>query len=330
MRLETINEIRSELPDLIRHYFPVQVWSLQELGGYQNWVYQMSCHDRPYIVRVTPASHRPLSLLKAEISFVNGLYERGIPVAASVTFSGTPTIQRVKLEQETCFLTVFEKAAGLRWDEVVQTETHYHEAGRVLGMIHRESRQLAPQFDRPLWEENHYIRTAKRVIPHEKRWVLYKMVEHIARLRELSQDREEFGLVHGDYHYANMLYRDGGITVFDFDEVEYHWYAYDLAVYLFYHLLGSDPSAMAVAEASRVWTPFLRGYAAEHSLPDNLMERLDDFLRLREFMLYSSIYGSVNRRPWDAWRRRFIAEADRRFQSDRPFVDLDLLATSVA
>ena len=330
MRLETINEIRAELPDLIRQYFPVQVWSLQELGGYQNWVYQMSCHDRPYIVRVTPASHRSLAELKAEISFVNRLYEQSIPVSASVTFSGTPTIQRVKLEQETCFLTVFEKAPGLNWGDVVQNETHYREAGRVLALIHRESKRHTTRINRPLWSENHYIRAAKRAIPDEKLWVLYKMVEHIARLRELPQVEGEFGLVHGDYHYANMLYRDDGVTVFDFDEVEYHWYSYDLAVYLFYQLLGSDPGAMDIATTARVWAPFLEGYAAEQPLPDNLTERLDDFLRLREFMLYSSIYGSVPRRPWDTWRKRYIAEADRRFKSDRPFVDLDLLAAPVA
>lgn len=330
MKLDILSEIRSRMPGLIEHNFPVQVWSLQELGGYRNWVYQMSCHDRAYIVRVTPASHRPLTQLKAEISFVNGLHERGVPVAASVTFSGAPTVRRVKLARDTYFLTVFEKAAGMKWSEVTQTEAHYFEAGRILGCIHRESQRLAVHPNRPRWDENHYIRTAKRVIPREKRWVLYRMSEHIARLRELPRDTGEFGLVHGDYHFANMLYGDDTVTVFDFDEVEYHWYVYDLAVYLFYHLLGTDPAAMDIRAVARGWTAFLEGYADERPVPDNLLERLDDFLRLREFMLYSSIYGSVQLRPWSAWRKRFVEEADRRFKSGRPFVDTGLLATPVA
>ncbi|MFW6368097.1 MAG: phosphotransferase enzyme family protein [Spirochaetota bacterium] len=321
----TVDEIRAYIPDIIREQYPVQFWSMQEHGGYQNWVYQVTCYGRPIILRVTPASHRSLTQLKAELTIVNALRQRGVRVAAPMRLSGIPTINRVRLRRNTYFIILFETAPGSTWSEYPQREEDFFEAGQILARIHAETEHIPSAFERPRWDENHYIRIAKRAIPREKRWVLHKMNEHIEKLREYDETPGEFGLVHGDYQFANMLYSPEGITVIDFDEVEYHWHIYDLAVYIFYYLLGSDPSSIDVEANRIVWRRLLQGYESERRLPARLSERLPEFLRLREFMLYSSLYASLPRRTWGEWQKTYVAETERRLKAGRPFVETERL-----
>lgn len=325
MDRRTVEEIRTNIPDIIQAHYPVEFWSMQEHGGYQNWVYEVRCHGRPLILRVTPAGHRSLTELKAELTIVNALRERGIRVAAPMRLSGIPTINRVRLQRNTYFIVVFETAPGMTWSERPQREEDFFEAGQVLASIHAETERMPAGIERPYWDQNHYFRIAKRVIPREKRWVLHEMNEHIAKLSEYERTPGEFGLVHGDYQFANMLYSDDGITVIDFDEVEYHWYLYDLAVYIFYYLLGTDPSSINVDANRIVWRRFLQGYESERGLPSRFEERLHDFLRLREFMLYSSLYASLPRRPWGEWQKNFVAETERRLKAGAPFVEIERL-----
>ncbi len=325
MDSRTIEEIRAYIPDIIRQQYPVQVWSMQEHGGYQNWVYQVSCHDRPLILRVTPASRRSLTQLKAELTIVNALRQRGIRVAAPLQLSGVPTINRVRLSENTYFIIVFETAPGMTWSERPQREEDFFEAGQVLARIHAETEQIPRGFERPKWNRNYYLRIAKRVIPRERRWVLHRMNEHIEKLHEYEETPGEFGLVHGDYQFANMLYSPEGITVIDFDEVEYHWYLYDMAVYIFYYLLGKDPSTIDVDANRIVWRRFVQGYESRRGLPSDIEHRLHDFLRLREFMLYSSLFASLPRRPWGDWQKNYVAETERRLKAGEPFVDIERL-----
>lgn len=325
MNLDQIKEIRDTIPGIISEYYPVQVWSLYELGGYQNWVYQISCEDRQMVVRVTPAAHRRFSHLQSEIALVNALHRRGVPVAAPVQHPRVPVIRRVKLRKGTYYLSTFEKAPGLTWREVPKRDAIFLDAGRVLARIHTETANISHTLARPSWEENHYLRAARRAIPCDRRWVLHKMIDHIGRLRELPHGQSEYGLIHGDYQFSNMLYSSGGVTVIDFDEAEYNWYAYDLAVYLFYILLGSDPGDMDLAAGGRIWRRFLEGYSAERRLPDALFERLPDFLRLREYKLYSSIFCSLGIRPLGAWQSSFLWNTEQRLKSDRPFIDVERL-----
>ncbi len=325
MDLNTIHEIREAIPAILERNYPMQVWTMEELGGYRNWVFQISCNDEPLVLRVTPAAHRSLQRVAAEVELVETLHERGVPVAAPAASPGVPGIKRVRIGEGVYYIVAFEKAAGLKWNETRQGPEEYRQAGRVLAKIHHVTATLGRRLDRPNWDENDYITNAKRVLPREKRWVLPLLSELVEELKGLPQDPEEFGLVHGDYNFANMLYAPSRLTVIDFDECEYHWYAYDLAVYLFYYLLGKDPANMDLSAAREVWTHLLEGYRSEREIPRMLLEHLQRLLRLREYMLYSSVYQSLSLRPWGSWQRSFIASAEERFRTGRPFVELDEL-----
>ena len=53
-------------------------------------------------------------------------------------------------------------------------------------------------------------------------------------LDSLPKDDDCYGLIHADIHQGNFFVDENdNITIFDFDDCHYHWFAYDLAVPLF-------------------------------------------------------------------------------------------------
>jgi len=318
-----IKTIQNQIPKIIEKIYGINVSSLVEIGGYQNRVFEFKYKKRKLILRVTPENHRTREQLKAEITMVKTLKEQGIPVAGPVTLPGSSPVEKVDLEGDIYYLCVFEKAPGKTWIEEPQDERTFLDAGKVLGKIHRENEKLPEKFNRPSWQENHYLKNAYKFIPMEKSWVIEKMEQHLEKMENFPRPRDQFGLVHGDYNFGNMLYEDNRVTIIDFDEAEFHWYIYDLAVYLFYYLLGGDPAKMDLEPNKLVWQKLAEGYNQEKKLDREMVERLPDFFRLREFILYSSLYGSLSRGSWGKWQKDFIRTTEERLQEGRPFVDLD-------
>ncbi len=323
MKPEEIKAVQNKIPGVFEKIYGYRASSLWEIGGYQNRVFEFSYGQDPLILRVTPSRHRNREQLQAEITVVNRLKEEGIPVAASITLPGTNSIEEVHLEGQTYYLCVFEKAPGKTWIEEPQNEDTFFEAGKVLARIHKKNKELPDGLSRPSWKENHYLQNAFRCIPAEKSWVVKKMEKHLAKMESFPRGECQFGLVHGDYNFANMLYEDKRVTVIDFDESEFHWFVYDLAVYLFYYLLGGDPANMDLEANRLVWKKFGEGYCQEKELDPEMVERLPEFLRLREFILYSSLHGHFNRGRWGKWQKDFISTAEARIREDRPFADMD-------
>ncbi len=318
-----IKTIQNQIPKIIEKIYPIEAATLQEIGGYQNRVFEFTYKNNQFILRVTPREHRSCQQIEAELELVNKLKNEGIPVASSVKLPGASAVEEVELEGDTYYLCVFEKAPGKTWIEEPQNEKTFLEAGRVLGKIHTKNEKLPEKLARPCWRENHYLQNACKFIPAEKSWVLEKMENHIGKLDKLPRTKNNFGLVHGDYNFANMLYDDSKVTIIDFDEAEYNWFIYDLAVYLFYYLLGGDPANMELEPNQLVWKKLGEGYSGEKKLDPELVARLPDFLRLREFILYSSLHGSLARGSWGKWQKDFIRTTEDRLKKNQPFVDMD-------
>ena len=86
-----------------------------------------------------------------------------------------------------------------------------------------------------------------------------------------------FGLIHGDLHQENYLFRDGRAGAIDFDDCGFGYFLYDLAVTL------SEVDGRAQTSALR--DGLLTGYQEVRPLPPGLAEHLPAFLALRELKL---------------------------------------------
>ena len=124
-----------------------------------------------------------------------------------------------------------------------------------------------------------------------------------AALLQIEKVPDQAGLVHGDLHQWNVLYRRGVAAAIDFDDCGIGAYSLDMAsslVYLRCPSVGNHDHRRiypAMAEG------FLNGYAAVRSLPADLDEQLSHALAARQLSLLRWIvcdWPSIESEPWGA------------------------------
>ena len=92
-------------------------------------------------------------------------------------------------------------------------------------------------------------------------------------------------LIHQDAHLGNLhLTAEGKVTIFDFDDSAYGTPTHDLAIVVFYWMIGINTEP--AAELRRFLTQFLNGYESIWRLPPSWPDEVDAFLSLREMVIY--------------------------------------------
>jgi Ser/Thr protein kinase RdoA (MazF antagonist) len=148
----------------------------------------------------------------------------------------------------------------------------------------------------------------------------------LAHLHGLPTPPDAFGLVHTDVQVGNLRIDDARLTLFDFDDCDYEWFASDIAISLFYALQDPLTSGDPTAFARRFLGCFLDGYAREHRLERTWLRELPWFLKQRELALYIALWQAFGAGPMPPWPDRFMSGRLARIRSDGPVVDLDFAA----
>lgn len=318
MNDKMIKDIRTSIKEKLINYY--QLDNIKEIGGYQNFIYEGSKDNKNLILRVTNSEHRNKDEILAELNFVKLLYKNSVKVANVINLE----LLEVETDEFKYIISCFEKIEGKVWYEYPQDNNTYYEAGRILGKIHQVSKSMSKKLERTNWDKNEYLLIAKNVIDNKE--IIEKMKDVFSDLNKLSKTDESYGLVHGDYNFANIIYKDNNdLTIIDFDECEYSWYIYDIAVYLFYYLLGGDPANIDIEANKIIFKYFIKGYITETNIEDYWIEKLPLFFKLREFILLSSIYRKLYPNNMNDWAKAYIETSEKRILNNLDFVDIDFL-----
>ncbi|MBU1878637.1 MAG: hypothetical protein KJ734_06785, partial [Chloroflexi bacterium] len=114
---------------------------------------------------------------------------------------------------------------------------------------------------------------------------------------------------------------DGIITLFDFDDCCYCWFVHDIAIVLFYIVMGAEDE---LAFTETFLTHFLRGYRRENRLDPRWLNEIPHFLKLREIDMYAIIHRSFDVDNLDdPWCERYMRDRKRRIEHDVPYLDFD-------
>jgi Ser/Thr protein kinase RdoA (MazF antagonist) len=120
-----------------------------------------------------------------------------------------------------------------------------------------------------------------------------------ASTRTLTKETSAFGLIHGDLHYENVLFRRGEARAIDFDDCGWGFHLYDLAVVLCE--LESRPRYKALRDA------LLDAYAQIRPLPEDhaIHLRAMSVLRRMQILLWvlQSRHEVAFRDRWQMWAR---------------------------
>jgi len=88
---------------------------------------------------------------------------------------------------------------------------------------------------------------------------------------------DRFGLIHADLHLGNVMANGDELTLIDFDDAGFGWYAYELAVSL--NNVLDEPWYPAAR------TAMLQGYRRIHPLADDEVDLIDTLLIMRSLMI---------------------------------------------
>lgn len=194
--------------------------------------------------------------------------------------------------------------------------------------------------------------------PHH--WVLEKRAAVLAEIERLPREPGSYGLIHADLHFGNVYFerraapegcggapvppenneapRTAGaqgttsdpsgastwsVTLLDFDDCAYGWYAMDIAM----NLLDA-----AVLRAPEDWDqfaavfliPYLRGYRSAHPFAPEWLAHLPLFLKLLEIGLYLMVADNYNPQDHESWIGKFMAGRRERIAANLPVVNFNM------
>jgi amicoumacin kinase len=294
----------------------------KELDGFENFVYQFERDEREYILRIGHSLRRSENLVRGEVDWINYLSDGGVSVARAVLSQGGNLVEPVADGQDGHFLaTAFVKAYGEQpWG--VRDPAFYQSYGRLLGRMHALTEHYQPPslvWKRPEWDGPE-MNIFESGLPDSEIGVKQKYRELLEHLHSLPKQPTCYGLIHQDAHAANLLMDEAGtITLYDFDDCVYSWYANDIAIVLFYMVLEAPEGP---AFAGEFLPHFLQGYRQVYSIEDRWLGEIPYFLKEREIELYAVIYDAFGPEPVeDAWCLNYMRGRKEKIEQDVPYLD---------
>lgn len=312
---------------LFAGYFSDVIDTVEHLGGFHNHVYLIK-GNKDFILRISSIQHRSFNDTIGEIDFLRYLNDGGASI--SHPLQGLDGKYVYEEEQDDCLwvVTAFSIAKGLDWRSRGNDENHrLIQIGKTIGSIHKLSRAYKP-FDRLLrryWNESQHLAKAYEIFRKYSPQLAEVYLKYLNIMKLLPRDDDCFGLVHGDFLFSNYNIHGNEVVVFDFDECEYSWFVYDIAVCMYYYLLGGDPSELPgkVEEAEEMLYFLLYGYLQEYTIDAYWIKNIDLFFKMREFVLLSTILEDESPDKMEGWQKSFFTGALDRQINNKPFVEAD-------
>lgn len=292
------------------------VGELSPIGGFENALFRSADGQ---IVRLTHHSRRPMEMIEAELAFMQHLADQGVTVVAPLPSTHDRMVESVGTEagDEVLAIAMAEAPGGRRPLEA-WGPSDIEGYGALLAKMHVAATTLPRLPHRPPWTDPVFdvglgAPGADAELAARNEEIRAAATAHPAGAADL--------LIHQDAHHGNLFITDDGvITIFDFDDCAYGTPTHDIAIVLFYWVLGhEDPPS----EARRFLDHFLTGYRRLAELPADWSTGVDLFLSYREIDIYWLV---ATEDPGDssAAELRFMKGRRQRILSGVPYLGVPL------
>lgn len=315
-----------EILDKTANFYGLSKENLKPVGGFENYIYGFAKGEKSYIVRISHSSHRTIDEVKSEMDFLYYLAKNGANVSMPIYTINKQLVEQIDCHDGSNFIVcAFTKAEGEAPSRQNATDKLYYNYGKAIGMFHRitkeykESKGIKKRFT---WDKDLIITNAHKYLPKEDANILKRLDEVVASIKAIETNKDNYGLIHTDVHFGNFFVKDDQLTVFDFDDCAYHYFASDIAIALYYLIFMAKEEEQH-DYANRLMTHFMEGYLEENYLPKKDYLTIPLFLKLREIILYIVIHRTLNVEE-NRFAQVFINRYRDRIINNIPFIDLDL------
>jgi Ser/Thr protein kinase RdoA (MazF antagonist) len=255
--------------------------------------------DRRLALRVHRPGYHTEAEIRSELAWIGALRAEAA-IAAPAPLAGTngEPVQWVRLSNEcdSCIAALpavaFEYVAGIAPEQSGNLAPIFRALGVIAARLHRHARGWArpPGFRRKTWDFASTLGERPlwgdwRAGPglHRAGLALLERVARVlrARLAAFGTEPHRFGLIHADLRLANLLADGERLTVIDFDDCGFGWFAYDFAAAVSF--FEDDPVIPVLLAA------WLDGYRTVAPFEPAAEAEIPAFVMLRRLLLLAWI-----------------------------------------
>ncbi len=286
----------AEIQETIAGRFGLDATNLKALDGYESLVFDAG----ESVLKVHHDSYTSKDSILAELSFIRHLADGGASVAAPILSNNDELVEVVDLPNKSAFLaSCFEKASGAEVSKEDASDELYKQMGRTMGKMHNISKSYVAKESqkRNDWFVDEHVAEWEKNVPEddEARAAIKSLYN---TLRNLPTDTNSYALIHADFHSDNFFLDkvNHKITVLDFADCLYGWFAMDIATAMYYYrrfLPEGHEASKEVQEqhGKNVYRQFMLGYQEENQLDAMWLEHIPDFLMWRQVDLYLYLHA---------------------------------------
>lgn len=272
------------------------------MNGSHSYVYDYNRGDDHVVLKITHTLHRTPNQISGEQDFLGFLASRGVTVSKPIPSASGGMVEIISASEGDFVAWAFQKAPGALVEWTQWSSEKFAKWGTVLGKMHRLTKGYQPSNEawrRPDWhQDSHWDFSIST--PGVDQSLIDKRQQHRDWLMSLPTDEDCFGLVHTDLHNWNFFWDGSDIWPFDFDNLQYDWFAMDFAAIIQnvvicqsrFHEPGKDeywsggPSMDSQSFLDYFMQAFMEGYRSENSLASHWIEKIPNMLNRRHLSVY--------------------------------------------
>ena len=244
-----------------------------------------------YALRVNINSTRTIKNMMAEIEWVRQLNRTsGINTPTPIaTLKDDFIVSAVHPESGQTLSAVMY--SWLEGEEIGDEPTldQLHEVGKAIALLHQESsdfvlssRSELPTFDDFFWGTEDFLFSEKSRLSVADRSLIQEAHDRIMAYTRDLYETSPVHIIHADCHGWNLMWHEGKLSIFDFDDCGFGVQAQDLAVALYYLDTSEQDQAL------------LAGYTSIKPLPTYSENAMKALLLHRRLLLLNYLFETKN------------------------------------
>jgi Ser/Thr protein kinase RdoA (MazF antagonist) len=253
-----------------------------------------------YILKFEPPHkvyNNQLTETRAYMDFHCRLAENNVNVSVPLkTING-----ELVISSENYIITAFVWLNGETWAYNAKNNRISFNWGKVMGDMHRISKDYLPANEHNVQKDivgSYYWGSffdELKIYPK-----VYKITQELLKeIAVLPRTRGSFGVIHSDMHQGNIFIDGEKVTIIDFGDSIYGWFALDIAVSLCHALWWDGKDSAGNDFTHAIIENFIKGYLSANPLNDFWISKIPMFMKYRHLCMNPEKNGiGCNREEW--------------------------------
>jgi len=266
-------------------------------------IFTFNKNGKEYIIDFEPGYFPQRRQTRAELDFIDYLSENNISVAAPLRTINGELVIPVQENGDDYNITVFEFASGHFWDKNDPNKWNdriFFNWGKMMGDMHRLTKEYksANKYNVPDIFKRNYTGWGSffdclKIYP-----AVYQITQDLlGEMADLPRDKDSYGLIHCDFHPHNFHIDGDKLTLFDFNDNVYAWFALDIGIAFYHGLDWSRKDDFGNDYTNAIIKNFLKGYLSANHLSEFWISKIPMFMKYRQIWFNAELLDE-NDKEW--------------------------------